>query len=93
MIIGQVSQNGVPWIELQVAGQNWRAVIDTGFNGHLELPLSLQTQVNARFVGRDWKRMSTWLTFLLTANLFVLQLLLSMSDRFWLAHACCVTMS
>ena len=52
MITGQVAPNGVPWIELQVAGQTWRAVIDTGFNGYLELPLSLQTQLNAKFVGR-----------------------------------------
>jgi clan AA aspartic protease len=35
-----------------VANSNWPAVIDTGFNGDLELPNALRTQVNARFVGR-----------------------------------------
>lgn len=52
MITGHVTENSVPLIELQVASRTWPAIIDTGFNGHLELPLELQTHVNARFVGR-----------------------------------------
>ena len=52
MISGSVSQDGVPTILLPVAGQDWIAVIDTGFNGDLELPQSLRHSLNERFVGR-----------------------------------------
>ncbi len=37
MIHGTVSDAGVPTITLSVAGQEWSATIDTGFNGYLEL--------------------------------------------------------
>jgi predicted aspartyl protease len=36
---------------LTVAGQVWPAVVDTGFNGDLELPDCLRPHVNARFKG------------------------------------------
>lgn len=39
MITGRVSNEGVPIIQLAVAGKTWSAVIDTGFNGDLELPV------------------------------------------------------
>lgn len=32
--------------------QRWQAIIDTGFNGELELPEQLRPHVNAQFVGR-----------------------------------------
>ncbi len=41
MISGTVTQDGSPEIVVKIAGQAWRAVIDTGFNGDLELPLPL----------------------------------------------------
>jgi predicted aspartyl protease len=53
LIEGIVTDDGVPTIELEVAGQRWRAIIDTGFNGELELPERLRPHVNARFVGRS----------------------------------------
>ena len=52
MIVGTVSADGVPTITLSVAGQDWPAVIDTGFNGDLELPETLRGALNARYVGR-----------------------------------------
>ena len=52
MIRGTVSANGVPTITLPIASQNWRATIDTGFNGDLELPESLRNTLNARYVGQ-----------------------------------------
>ena len=52
MISGSVFKDGVPTILLPVAGQDWIAVIDTGFNGDLELPQSLRHSLNERFVGR-----------------------------------------
>ena len=52
MIQGTVSDDGVPIITLPIDNQNWRAIIDTGFNGDLELPESLRHSLNARYVGR-----------------------------------------
>jgi predicted aspartyl protease len=52
MIAGTVTNEDVPVIQLAVAGQAWSAVIDTGFNGDLELPASLRTMLNARYLYR-----------------------------------------
>jgi predicted aspartyl protease len=49
VISGTVTAEGVPVITLQVAGQDWTAILDTGFNGDLELPAAMRTLVNARF--------------------------------------------
>ena len=49
---GTVTDNGVLVIMLQVANQTWPGIIDTGFNGDLELPDGLRSSVNARFIGR-----------------------------------------
>ncbi len=42
MICGVVEAGGAPVIYLSLAGQSWRAIIDTGFNGDLELPYALR---------------------------------------------------
>lgn len=52
MIAGTVTSEGIPIIDLPVAGQAWTAIIDTGFNGDLELPDSLFVPLNPRFMGR-----------------------------------------
>ncbi len=51
MIRGTVTDERVPVVELLVNGREWRAVIDTGFNGYLELPESLRAAVKANFIG------------------------------------------
>ena len=51
MLTGTVTDDGVPHILLTVAGQPWPAIIDTGFNGELELPDYLRQGVNARCKG------------------------------------------
>ena len=51
-MVGTVSTDGVPTITLLIAGREWPAVIDTGFNGDLELPEDLRAALNARHVGR-----------------------------------------
>ena len=51
MIVGRVSLEGEPTITVSLAGRDWEAIIDTGFNGDLELPLSLQNSLSARYVG------------------------------------------
>lgn len=54
MIVGQVDDAGIPFALLEVAGQRWKATIDTGFNGDLELPLALGLDVNAEYFGRGF---------------------------------------
>jgi len=46
-----IDGDGVPTIDLEVDGRSWRATVDTGFNGDLELPHGLGRAVNARFFG------------------------------------------
>ena len=52
MIAGVITEDGVPAIEVEVGSQLWQAIIDTGFNGELELPERLRLHVSAQFVGR-----------------------------------------
>jgi clan AA aspartic protease len=52
LIEGVVSEDGVPTITVEVGGERWNAIIDTGFNGELELPNRLRSRVNAEFVAR-----------------------------------------
>ena len=51
MIQGTVSDTGVPTIPLSIAGQEWAATIDTGFNGDLELPETLRGALNPQYIG------------------------------------------
>jgi len=43
----------MPVIAIDVAGTAHRAVIDTGFNGDLELPQSLRDRLNARWAAQS----------------------------------------
>ena len=52
MTDGIITEDGVPAIVVDVGSQRSRAIIDTGFNGELELPERLRSHVNAQFVGR-----------------------------------------
>jgi predicted aspartyl protease len=52
MIVGSVDADGIPFITLAVAGQNWRTIVDSGFNGDLELPDVLRTFVNPEYCGQ-----------------------------------------
>lgn len=51
MIRGYVTDHGVPQITIRLAGQLWVAVIDTGFNGDVELPQALQPSLDAEYIG------------------------------------------
>jgi predicted aspartyl protease len=53
VIVGAITPDGVPVVIVSVAGHSWSAIIDTGFNGDLELPATLQPFVNARFLCRN----------------------------------------
>lgn len=52
MIEGVVSAHGLPIVSLRVADEDRVAIVDTGFNGDLELPDSLRDNLNARHLGR-----------------------------------------
>lgn len=50
MIEGTVVE-GIPTIHLTVGDKEWRATIDTGFSGELELPDGLAESVNRQYFG------------------------------------------
>lgn len=52
MIVGLVTDDGVPLISLEIHGRIWDAIVDTGFNGDLELPEEMQGSLNDQPVGR-----------------------------------------
>lgn len=49
MIVGTVTGERQPLVVLPIAGHDWTALVDSGFNGDLELPDALRPFVNARF--------------------------------------------
>jgi predicted aspartyl protease len=61
---GLVDAELVPVLLLPVAGQEWRAVIDTGFNGDLDLPESLRPSVNPRPIGQSVSELASGQTIL-----------------------------
>src|SRR5579859_1680938 len=50
MIAGIVTADGEPIIDLFLDGRSWPAVVDSGFNGFLELPNVLRTTLNPRYL-------------------------------------------
>jgi predicted aspartyl protease len=46
MIQGRVRSDGTPIIFVPIGGESWTAVIDTGFNGDLELPDAFRQTLN-----------------------------------------------
>lgn len=52
MIRGKVDADGIPVISVSVDERQWRTIVDTGFNGDLELPETLKAAVHAQFNGR-----------------------------------------
>lgn len=51
MIIGAVDGEGVPAIQITIGDREYRAVVDTGFNGDLELPANLRDRFETRSLG------------------------------------------
>ena len=51
MIGGIVTDDGVPLIVLRLADEDWTAVVDTGFNGALELPAALSLRLDVKPAG------------------------------------------
>ena len=51
MIDGVVAENGVPLIMLPLADEDWGTIVDTGFNGALELPATLSSRMSLTSVG------------------------------------------
>ncbi len=51
MIEGQINEHGTPLIPLRLADRDWMAIVDTGFNGGLELPETLADVRDAESFG------------------------------------------
>jgi hypothetical protein len=49
MIAGAVTVDRVPMVRLPIAGREWAAIVDSGFNDDLELPEALRDFVNPKF--------------------------------------------
>jgi len=47
-----VTDDGIPIVMLLIAGQLLQAIIDTGFNGDLELPEGLRSSIHAQYIER-----------------------------------------
>ena len=58
MISGTVSDDGVPIISLEVGGRSYIAIVDTGFDGDLELPEQLRAELNPLHIGRVASRLA-----------------------------------
>jgi len=52
VIQGVVSEDGTPLVTLSINNETRDGIIDTGFNGDLELPDELREKLNPVFVGR-----------------------------------------
>ena len=52
MITGTVSREGDPVVTIAVCGRDWPAIIDTGFNGDLQLPEDCRSSLPAKYAGR-----------------------------------------
>jgi predicted aspartyl protease len=52
MIEGWVDDDGVPWVEMEIAGRRWVALVDTGYNGFVDLPVQLRSQLDPLYIGR-----------------------------------------
>ena len=50
MISGTVTASGAPIVQMILGGQTWDAIVDTGFNGYLELPESLHSALNPQYL-------------------------------------------
>jgi len=58
LIVGSVFDEGVPVITLEVAGREWQSVVDTGFNGDLELPAELLPLLHHEYLGRTFSTLA-----------------------------------
>lgn len=56
MITGTVTQEGEPVVTISVGGRDWAAIIDTGFNGDLQLPEDCRVSLAVTYAGR-----ATWI--------------------------------
>jgi predicted aspartyl protease len=46
-----VDPDRIPYVGLPLADRTWRAVIDSGFNGDVELPLARRAQLDCTYAG------------------------------------------
>jgi len=53
MLTGRVTPNGLPVVPVSVGGQVFEAILDTGFEGAIQLPSVLLPGINALYVGKQ----------------------------------------
>lgn len=58
MIVGIVDGDGVPTINLEIEGKSYSTIVDTGFNGGLEFPMTMKASLNPRPIGARWAELA-----------------------------------
>lgn len=53
-----MTSEGVPQVPISIAGREWIGVVDTGFNGDLELPYALGPHLNSKYRGRTMSQLA-----------------------------------
>jgi hypothetical protein len=69
MIVGTVTDEDEPILQLSIEGQPCPALIDTGFNGDLELPERIRPSVNARYLCQSFSLLAAGQTIVEETNL------------------------
>lgn len=72
MVEGQINEHGTPLIPLRLAGRDWMAIVDTGFNGGLELPAVLAGVLDAESFGNVESRLAAGIV--VTEEVFLVEL-------------------
>ncbi len=72
VIEGHINEHGAPLIPLRLAEQDWLAMVDTGFNGGLELPKSLADVLDAESFGIVESRLAAGIV--VTEEVFLVEL-------------------
>lgn len=52
MMRGSLNERGTPTVSLPFGRTDWSAIVDTGFNGDLELPIALRDVLDCHYAGR-----------------------------------------
>lgn len=58
MIAGIVTDDDTPIVKLEIAGETWTAIVDTGFNGDFELPGALQSMLPHERMGQTFSNLA-----------------------------------
>jgi predicted aspartyl protease len=80
MIEGHVDAEGVPYIPLMLGQRRWMAIVDTGFNGGLDLPRALSNEITGKLLGRFEAELANGVT--VTDEVYRIRVVFDDEERF-----------